>query len=482
MIRRGRTEGWLNEPVQSLPTWANFHGVKFDGIKVGPLPGFEDRGSTVIAARELIGEEAEPLMTIPKELILSKQNIQLMAKSDQHLCELLHALDDFGRTTRGAILTFLLFQATICCPDVKDVGVHMPLTEYIKYLPDELLPTFWSEEELELLDGTTLRSAVRAKMNSLLREFETFRAATEAITWCAKYWWDEDDGMLTFDDWLRVDAMYRSRALEFPGVGDAMVPCIDMANHASGDATAALYETDDGGNAILILRHGKDIFEGGEISITYGDDKGACENIFSYGFLEDSMASAQVMFLNLDIPDDDPLRPAKIYVCNTAPGFRLVDQKGSIEWESDFVWLVVVNEEDGIDFKVRQTVDGGREIQAFWKESELNDTSKIRTFLEQDPLWEVFQLRAVVLMQGRVDAQLATLEALGSPTQKGSIRERPWHLATQLRTLERKMLERTRTSLDKQRSALLDAETIQRYLGLMDADDHNEEQVEEDFT
>lgn len=72
---------------------------------------------------------------------------------------------------------------------------------------------------------------------------------------------------------------------------------------------------------------------------------------------------------------------------------------------------------------MRQTVDGGREIQAFWKESELNDSLKIRTFLEQDPLWEVFQLRAVVLMQGRVDAQLATLQALGDPTRVGSVRE-----------------------------------------------------------
>jgi hypothetical protein len=80
---------------------------------------------------------------------------------------------------------------------------------------------------------------------------------------------------------------------------------------------------------------------------SYGDDKGACENIFSYGFLEDSMASANVVFLDLDIPDDDPLRPAKIYVCNAAPGVRLVDKKDNIEWESDFVWLVVVNEEDG---------------------------------------------------------------------------------------------------------------------------------------
>jgi hypothetical protein len=72
---------------------------------------------------------------------------------------------------------------------------------------------------------------------------------------------------------------------------------------------------------------------------------------------------------------------------------------------------------------VRQTVDGGREIQAFWKESELNDTSKIRQLLEQDPLWEVYQLRAIVLMQGRVDAQLATLHALGNPTLEWTTRE-----------------------------------------------------------
>lgn len=68
---------------------------------------------------------------------------------------------------------------------------------YIKYLPDELLPTFWHEDELELLKGTTLRPAVRAKMNSLLREFEAVRTATEGIDWCAKYWWNEEEGMVS---------------------------------------------------------------------------------------------------------------------------------------------------------------------------------------------------------------------------------------------------------------------------------------------
>ena len=116
--------------------------------------------------------------------------------------------------------------------------------------------------------GTTLRSAIRAKMNSLLREFEHLRSATEHIGWCKKYWWDEDEGYVTFEDWMHVDTMYRSRALEFPGIGDCMVPCVDMANHSSGEAAAALYETDEDSNGILLLRAGKTVKRKDEITIT----------------------------------------------------------------------------------------------------------------------------------------------------------------------------------------------------------------------
>lgn len=97
MIRRGRTEGWLREPIATLPKWASFHGVSFNGVKVGPLPGFEDRGSTVIADRELQGGKVEPLLVVPKELIISRENIELLAKADRHLREVLDAIGEFGR-------------------------------------------------------------------------------------------------------------------------------------------------------------------------------------------------------------------------------------------------------------------------------------------------------------------------------------------------------------------------------------------------
>lgn len=101
MIRTGRAEGWLKQPIETLPKWAAFHGVSFNGIKVGPLPGLEDRGSTVIADRELEGGKVEPLLVVPKELIISRQNIELIAKSDHHLRELLEATGDFGRVRQS---------------------------------------------------------------------------------------------------------------------------------------------------------------------------------------------------------------------------------------------------------------------------------------------------------------------------------------------------------------------------------------------
>ena len=115
-----------------------------------------------------------------------------------------------------------------------------------------------------------------------------------------------------------------------------MVPCLDMANHASGDNTSALYETDSHGNAVLILQEGEDLAPNDEVTITYGDEKGACEMLFSYGFIEPTMKSARELFLDLEIPNDDPLRLAKKAVAQSAPGFRLFLHDDSTDWESSF--------------------------------------------------------------------------------------------------------------------------------------------------
>jgi len=313
------------------------------------------------------------------------------------------------QTARGAILVFLLVQLTHGATDGK-IGTSNPFSEYVKYLPIRFpIPTFWNEAERSVLTGTSLSAALNAKLRSLDREFRTLREATSSLDWCNQFWWDTNTGQMTFDDWKQVDAMYRSRALDLPGTGHATIPIIDMANHASGNETNARYETDKNGDAVLLLQGNKKLAEGEEITITYGDEKGACEMLFSYGFIEPTFVSARELFLDLDIPDDDPLKIAKKEISTSAPGFRLYEKAGSVEWEGHFVWLLCINEEDGLEFKILQNTNGERELQACWNDQGIADTSMIRSFLEQSPLWEILHLRAVVLLQTRVEQQLFKL-------------------------------------------------------------------------
>jgi len=335
-------------------------------------------------------------------------------------------------------------------------GVKSPFAEYIAFLPSELLPTFWTDEERSLLQGTTLGPAISAKLSALYREYESVRTATGSIPWCAANWWDEVDGLVSFDDWLQVDAMYRSRALEFPGIGDCMAPCIDMANHASGDATKAIYEVNQDHDAILMLREGHSVQEGEEVNITYGDAKGACEMIFSYGFLEDNMDSARELFLDLPMPEDDPLRKAKAAVAKTAPGFKIYETADGIRWTGDYIWLICVNEEDGLEFAVEQTTEGRQELKAFWKDTELPALEDFQALLRKDELWEVYHLRAVSILQERIATQLQVLygsddevEAILQGNETG-IRERPRQLALRLRILESELLEKAYSYFEDQ--------------------------------
>lgn len=390
-------------------------------------------------------------------------------------------------------------------------GVTSAFTDYIKYLPEEMLPTFWTDDERAMLTGTTLRPAVSAKHNALYREFEEFRTLTSKIKWCAECWWDDVDGLMTFDDWLQVDAMYRSRALEFPGFGDCMAPCIDMANHLSGNGTMAIYEVDRHGNAILMLRDGKVVEKGEEVSITYGDAKGACEMIFSYGFLEESMDSANELFLDLSIPKDDPLGKAKATISDAPPGYKIYKSGDGIAWSGDFVWLICVNEEDGLDFAIQQTIDGELELVSLWKNEEIKGLGRFKELLEQDPMWDIFHLRAVSVLQDRIAAQLQTLYAFedefneASHGDEGFVRDRPWRLAQKLRSLEGSLMEEAYSHFEDlvrpraisheprsrigeeprlltwtlQKIALAQKESVRRYLG--DADQSRDDD-EEDFS
>lgn len=186
---------------------------------------------------------------------------------------------------------------------------------------------------------------------------------------------------------------------------------------------------------------------------SYGDERGACEMIFSYGFLEQDMVTAKELFLDLDIPNDDPLKFAKKAASRSAPGFRLFSSGGATSWEGDFIWLICVNEEDGLDFQVKQTHDGSKELEVHWREAILADIGYLKELLTRDPLWAVFQLRATALLQDRVQLQLSILDATEEQSQ--GARDSPdvsrdvWKTATRLRELEWDLLSRANQDFEQ---------------------------------
>lgn len=111
-------------------------------------------------------------------------------------------------------------------------------SSYVKTIPCERLPTFWTMEERQLLVGTTLAPAITSKLKSLQREYDLLRTSASTTRWYSIV-----ASHIDFDDWLQVDAMFRSRALDFHG--SCMIPGIDLASHAARERTNAFYEKDE---------------------------------------------------------------------------------------------------------------------------------------------------------------------------------------------------------------------------------------------
>lgn len=173
------------------------------------------------------------------------------------------------------------------------------------------------------------------------------------------------------------------------------------------------------------------------------------------------MTEARGIVLSLEIPADDPLSLAKKMFCRENPGLRISAVEGSEEvtWESGLAWMACVNEEDGLHFGIAQTTDGGQELETTWKGEKIESASRLRELLTVDPLWDIFQLRAVVLLLERLETQLALLQEMEEIIT--NLREdeadldllfRPGIFASiaQFRTLEGELLERAVEGLIKQ--------------------------------
>jgi hypothetical protein len=105
MLRRGKSQGWLSFPPEAFNPWAQLNGVRFHEVKPGQVAG---RGSALLATKTISNssEGAECLLTVPRDLILSQEQVLEQAKVDRDFRELLESLGDFGRV--GFLLLLFL--------------------------------------------------------------------------------------------------------------------------------------------------------------------------------------------------------------------------------------------------------------------------------------------------------------------------------------------------------------------------------------
>lgn len=492
LIKRGKAEGWLHLDTVALRAWAEASGITFTNASPSSVPG---RGMGLLADSDLKAESSSPteILSVDEDLVLSGEAVRRHAKFDKDFREVLESLGDFGRTPRGAILSFLLFQASVSCPDLSEpFGVHCAFTDYVKSLPCELLPTFWSPSELQLLVGTTLAPAISAKLKSLHREYDLLCDSAASTRW-----YKIASLHISFDDWLHVDAMFRSRALDF--YGSCMIPGMDLASHAAHERTNAFYDRAEGKYRLYLMKD-KALRQRDEVCITYGDEKGACEMLFSYGFLDEHMDTAETLFLSLNIPDDDASRIAKLKIANCAPGFKLIDVSsssssdedsatspleaehsasscGAIDWTGDFIYLLCLTHDDGLQFELAQRTDDVEpELCATFNDNELPDgAASLRRLLAQSDQWDVYRLRAIVILQQRVFEQMQVLyssqDAMeGVPHGEATdVRDSVYQQAMKLRQLEFELLERAYEDFEKQKLELAESPAVKRYLDEMNS-------------
>lgn len=298
---------------------------------------------------------------------------------------------------------------------------------------------------------------MQAKLLILEQEFDRLRETSSDIPcWQARLW---DTRAAQLNDWRLVDAWYRSRCLELPLSGEAMVPCLDMANHSS--TPNAYYEEKSQGEVTLLLRPNQSVRPGDEITISYGEQKSAAEMLFSYGFIDRDSVSRSLV-LPLDPFDDDPLAKAKTHLFGEKPTVRVAIVGGDLRWESPFAYLMCVNEEDGLAFRVLQDTDGNRQLKLFWQHEDV--TNSARSFdklTKAHRLSALFELRVVTVVEELLGSQLARLQVQGaaplssvdpdaSQGATGSIREECRRQATLLRELEAGILSRALEELEEQ--------------------------------
>ncbi|KXH58284.1 SET domain-containing protein [Colletotrichum salicis] len=488
-------------PLETLSTWTMFNDVDLVDVEAREIPGC---GLGLLSNKELSREketfDIPTLLRIPGELVLSAEAVENYAKVDKNFRQLLEAAGhkylppqvpvttlwteqeremlngtSLEASTSLAFLTCLPPSMTTPFPSNQYPGcrwLSMTKTSLAKNCGPKR-PSQGQETIAIALESCSNRdqSATAAKIVALTDEFDEVREISSTLPFWNELFWESDKVSLI--DWVRVDAWFRSRCLELPKSGEAMVPVLDLANHSS--KANAYYEENGKDEVVLLLRPGCRVSSGDEMTISYGDAKSGAEMLFSYGFIDPASAADRIT-LPLIPMEDDPLGKAKLHVFEGAPTVEFVRTNGSLSWKSPFAYFMCLNEEDGLSFRVLQDTGGSRELKLFWQDEDVTTTTTaFEQHIDGHPLAQIFRLRVVSVLGDLVGSQLErlatgmSLEDLDESLNEGGlVCGTCISAAATLREQETSLLEAAVKAIEDQKTELLADENVVAYLGSME--------------
>ena len=134
-------------------------------------------------------------------------------------------------------------------------------------------PAFFSDDEKDLLKGSSLLAHINDKVKQLKENYETISQIK--------------DFNFTYEEYCRATFMVLSRAFSFKAEneqGYAMIPLLDMVNHSSDCNVSQVYNYELKGYELV---SNQKILSGQEVTINYGDQDQQ-NFLFNYGFIDDS--------------------------------------------------------------------------------------------------------------------------------------------------------------------------------------------------
>ncbi|KAK9450111.1 uncharacterized protein V1518DRAFT_190601 [Limtongia smithiae] len=471
----------MSDGLALLSAWARLHDITISphvaiqrtaDAGLGLFFKAMDDPNSDVDLSPLTGSVDAPLLSIPRSMILSSENIKNYALA--YKATLLPFVTSSataelnGRNAflpaKQVILRFFLFalhkfNKSSKLSTAAQSGFYAP---YISLLPDPLQeviyhtsgameslslksddteaagedsapsaragallpPTYWTAEQIQEAAGTSLYLPLMSKMKSLHAMYDQL-----LLDWDASFGGDEEE--VTWEDFLRAEWLVASRVLEVPVSGHenkegadmmlAVVPVIDFANHNA--RYNARYEITCSEILLVSANDAAKPQSGDEICISYGVQKGTAELLLTYGFYERPWVYEGEETVKMPVmAGTNVLRQlfgtmplAELHVARSAEG------EFEVHWECDYLWMLCVGKEDGFAVSVSQQHDGSEDIDAVVNGKTLTNArgeavvEVIRSELATEEMRDVLELRRVVifeeLLSGWMD-DIARTEAL----------------------------------------------------------------------